>query len=124
MKKLIVLAGIVVALTACGEKKDNVNTTSDVTTNQTTTTSSTATTTSNTVKRIDATDQERFQQSVAAITQTLSDDDKAKFGAGILVLTAQIATESKGDDAKAAQLLKEKFDGKTAEEIIKVGSQQ
>ena len=70
--------------------------------------------------KIDFTTLETYTSSVQAATEKLSDTDKAAFARALVNVTAKAATNpaNNRNDAKIAEELKNKLNGKTAKEII------
>ena len=70
--------------------------------------------------KIDFTTLDTYSSSVQAATEKLSDTDKAAFARALVNATAKAATNpaNNGNEAKIAEDLKSKLNGKTAKKII------
>lgn len=88
LKRLTVLFAILFLLTACGEQK------------------------------FDGRSDQKFQTSMKAIEQTLNEEQKQNLMNTLLQISLQAALETKGDRQKIAAIIRNKLDGKTAQEVI------
>lgn len=94
MKKLFFILLSVALLTGCGEKK------------------------------LDLTSQDTFKTSAQAIAKDLKGDDQESFKKALVKITMVSALEAQGDGDKINQILKDKLDGKTAADVIKIAENQ
>ena len=90
MKKLIIILISLTLLTACGEKK------------------------------LDGSSPESLKNSVQEISKSLSGEEQKAFQQAIVKISIATAFETKGDEAKIQEAIKNKLDGKTVAEVIKI----
>lgn len=95
MKKLLIVLLSVTLLTACGGEK-----------------------------KVDVTSKESFKSSVQEIAKSLNDTEKQAFQKAIVKITLISGLEANGDETKVQEILKNKVNGKTASEVIKIAEEQ
>ncbi len=93
MKKLLVLLMSITLLTACGDKK------------------------------IDASTPEKYQESLTEVVKDLNFSEAQSFTAALSKISMQAATEANYDNKKMEEIMKQKLDGKTVSEVIKLAEQ-
>ncbi|RKS87592.1 hypothetical protein DES39_0832 [Orbus hercynius] len=71
-------------------------------------------------KKIDASTEQSYEQSVKEIAETLDSEQKAAFAGSMLKISFGAFNEADGDEDKAFDILKSKIDGKTYKEIIQM----
>lgn len=71
-------------------------------------------------KKIDASTTESLQNSVQEISKSLNGDELKAFQQAIVKISVATAFETKGDEVKTQEAIKNKLDGKTVAEVLEI----